>query len=310
MNSRASHIPAQDLLNAFLAHIADERRLAENTVESYRRDISGFFGFLLEHLGRSPNLGILAELSARDFRGYLAVKRNQDNGFSSRSVARLLSALRTFYRFLDKHYGVKNAQLNLIRAPRIAKSLPKPVSAQDAKTLISEAADLDSEPWVQARDEAVLTLLYGAGLRISEALGITAAQLPLGRAIDITGKGGKTRRVPLLPVISEAVDRYMRLCPFAPDAEEPIFRGVRGGVLQPAIIQRRMQHLRSALGLPETATPHALRHSFATHLLSAGGDLRAIQELLGHASLSTTQIYAEVDSARLKEIYQAAHPRA
>ncbi|WP_017932584.1 tyrosine recombinase XerC [Robiginitomaculum antarcticum] len=298
------------ILGGFLNHLTDERRLAEKTVAAYRTDISGFFAFLTEHNGRAPTLPSLAALSPRDFRAYLAYRRSGDMPLGSKSIARLLSALRTFYHYLDERHGVSNSTLNLISAPRRGRSLPKPLSVDGAKTLLEEAAnDPDMTPWVAARDTAILTLLYGAGLRISEALSICGHDIPLGAALTLTGKGGKQRRIPILPVIRDSVADYMRLCPYVIDESDPVFRGVRGGVLQPAIIQRRMQHLRSVLGLPDTATPHALRHSFATHLLAGGGDLRAIQDLLGHASLSTTQIYAEVDASRLMAVHAKAHPR-
>lgn len=299
------------ILDGFLDHLTHERRLAEKTVAAYGADISRFFSFVTEHQGRAATLPVLAGLAPRDFRAYLAYRRSGDTPLGSKSMARLLSALRTFYRYLDELHGVSNSALNLIRAPRRGRSLPKPLTVDGAKSLLNEAAgNPDVAPWVAARDCAVLTLLYGAGLRISEALSIRGRDVPLGDALTLTGKGGKQRRIPILPVIKSAVDYYMRLCPYAILTDEPIFRGVRGGALQPAIIQRRMQHLRSALGLPDTATPHALRHSFATHLLAGGGDLRVIQELLGHSSLSTTQIYAEVDATRLMSVHAKAHPRA
>lgn len=299
------------ILGNFISHLADERQLSEKTVSAYAADISRFFGFLTEHQGHGPTLPALAALAPRDFRAYLAYRRSGNAPLGSRSMARLLSALRTFYRFLDERYGVSNSALNLISAPRRGRSLPKPLTVSGAKTLLSEAAtDPDIAPWVAARDTAVLTLLYGAGLRISEALSLTANDMPLGAALTIKGKGAKERRLPILPVIKQSLDTYVRLCPFALTGDDPVFRGVRGKALQPAIIQRRVQHLRNALGLPDSATPHALRHSFATHLLAGGGDLRSIQDLLGHASLSTTQIYADVDASRLLSVHAKAHPRA
>jgi len=300
---------ADTLLQSFLAHLTGERRLADKTVEAYARDISGFLQFQTEHLGGAVTAKHLAGMSPRDFRAYLAARRTRDD-LGARSIARLLSALRTFFRYLDDRHGIKNSALSLISAPRAKRSLPKPVSPQAARDLIDGGGITDDAPWVEARDAAVLTLLYGAGLRISEALSLPASAHPLPDILRITGKGGKVRVLPILPAIKQAVAEYVRLCPqvLAPDA--PLFRGVRGGKLQPAIVQRKMQKLRGALGLPDSATPHALRHSFATHLLAGGGDLRTIQELLGHASLSTTQIYADVDITALRKVYDKAHRRA
>ncbi len=302
-------MPADHLLQSFLAHLSGERRLADKTIEAYGRDISGFLQFQTGHLGGNVTSKHLAALTPRDFRAFLSARRSQDD-LGARSVARLLSALRTFFRYLDERYGIKNSALSLISAPRAKRSLPKPVSAQAAKDLINGGGIVDELPWVEARDAAVLTLLYGAGLRISEALSLTGDAHPLPDVMRITGKGGKVRVMPILPAIRDAVAEYVRLCPHILAPDSPLFRGVRGGKLQAAIIQRKMQKLRGALGLPDSATPHALRHSFATHLLSAGGDLRTIQELLGHASLSTTQIYADVDMTALRKVYDKAHRRA
>ena len=303
-------ISADIALSEFLAHLSGERRLSDKTVEAYSRDISAFLGFQTQHLGRLPTISDLGALKPVDFRAYLASRRKGHASLSARSVARLLSALRTFYRYLERRYGVKNSGLSLIKSPRVKRSLPKPISASNAKAVIAAADDIDKLPWIAARNIAVITLLYGAGLRISEALSLTADDLPLRDVLPIKGKGGKVRIVPLLPAVRDAVDDYIHKCPYVMDNETSIFRGLRGKALQPAIIQREMQNLRSALGLAQSATPHALRHSFATHLLAGGGDLRTIQELLGHASLSTTQIYADVDSAQLLKVYDQAHPRS
>ena len=302
-------IAADTLLATFLAHLAGERRLADKTVEAYGRDISGFLTFQTEHLGGAVTSDDLAGLTPRDFRAYLAARRSRDD-LGARSVARLLSALRTFYRYLERRYGLKNSALSLISAPRAKRNLPKPVSARTAQEMINGGGIIDELPWVEARDAAVLTLLYGAGLRISEALNLTGSAHPMPDVMRITGKGGKTRIMPILPAIRDAVAEYVRLCEHIITPDGPLFLGVRGGKLQAAIIQRKMQKLRGALGLPDSATPHALRHSFATHLLAGGGDLRAIQELLGHASLSTTQIYADVDMTGLRKVYDKAHRRA
>jgi len=303
-------IPADEALATFLEHLSGERRLSEKTVEAYQRDISALLGFLSGHLETALDLSDLAGLKVMDFRAYLAFRRRGSAPLSSASVQRQLSAIRTFFRYLERRWDVKNAALPLIKGPRTKRPLPKPLSVSGAKAIITEGVLGDQEDWVEARNAAVLTLLYGAGLRISEALGLTGADLPLKDRLTLTGKGDKTRVVPLLPVITRTVDRYVRLCPFPIEKDHAIFRGKRGGPLSPRIIQAEVQKLRSALGLPETATPHALRHSFATHLLAGGGDLRTIQQLLGHASLSTTQRYTDVDADALIRVHKAAHPRA
>lgn len=303
-------IPAEETLAIFLSHLSGERRLADKTVEAYQRDISAFLGFMASHLDEALHLVKLAELKPMDFRAYLAHRRRGDSPLSPASVQRQLSAIRTYYRYLERRWDVKNAALPLIKGPRAKRPLPKPLSVVGAKELITEGTLTGDEPWVDARNIAVLTLCYGAGLRISEALGLTAADLPLGKALSLTGKGGKTRLVPILPAIRASVEKYVSLCPYPLSKTQPIFRGVRGGPLRAEIIQKEVRKFRGALGLPETATPHALRHSFATHLLAGGGDLRTIQQLLGHESLSTTQRYTEVDAAALMNIHRKAHPRA
>jgi len=303
-------IPAPEILALFLEHLAGERRLSDKTVEAYQRDLSAFLGFISNHLDKPVDLQLLASLKPLDFRAYLASRRRGDSPLSPASVQRQLSAIRTFYRYIERRWDLKNAALPLIKGPRTKRSLPKPLSIDGAKELISEGTLTEGEAWIEARNIAVLTLCYGAGLRISEALGLTSAELPLGKSLMLTGKGGKTRIVPILPAIQKAVQKYMQLCPYNIPAEQPIFRGARGGPLRAEIIQKEVRKLRGALGLPETATPHALRHSFATHLLAGGGDLRTIQQLLGHASLSTTQRYTEVDAAALMSVHKAAHPRA
>jgi integrase/recombinase XerC len=293
----------------WLAALAGERRLSRLTVEAYERDTRQFLQFMTGHLGAPPALTDIASLRPADIRAFLALRRA--GGIGARSLGRGLAGIRSFLRFLEKRGLANAAGATALRAPKQPKSLPKPLTAKDARRVASAGGQLAEEPWIAARNAAIMTLLYGAGLRISEALGLDGGTLARDRtAIAITGKGGKTRLVPLLPVIGVAVAEYRRLCPFHLEPGKPLFRGSRGGPLNPAIIQREMRKLRSALNLPETATPHALRHSFATHLLARGGDLRTIQELLGHASLSTTQIYTGVDATRLLEIYDAAHPRA
>ncbi|QPC86035.1 tyrosine-type recombinase/integrase [Mesorhizobium sp. NBSH29] len=307
-------IPArQDLLDAraaWLKMLGSERRLAALTLDAYERDTRQFFQFLTGHCGGAPGLADISDLRTADLRAYLAYRRT--NGAGARTLGRGLAVIRSLLRFLERRGLANAAGAIALRAPKQPKSLPKPLNAMDARRVVSSGEQLAEEPWIAARDAAVLTLLYGSGLRISEALGLTGADLGSARdtVLRITGKGGKTRLVPVLPVALDAVAEYRRLCPFHIEAGAILFRGARGGALQPAIIQRAMKKMRSALNLPETATPHALRHSFATHLLGRGGDLRTIQELLGHTSLSTTQIYTGVDTARLLEIYQTAHPRA
>ena len=294
----------------WLASLARERRLAGLTVEAYERDTRQFLQFLTGHCGGAPGISEIAALRPADLRSFLAHRRN--GGAGARTLGRGLAGIRSLLRFLEKRGLANAAGAAALRAPRQPKSLPKPLAAQDALRVVAAGEQLVEEPWIAARNAAVLTLLYGCGLRISEALGLGGGELasPRDGVLRVTGKGGKTRIVPVLPAALEAVAAYRRLCPYHLAVDRPLFRGARGGPLAPAVLQRDMRRLRGALGLPDTATPHALRHSFATHLLGRGGDLRAIQELLGHSSLSTTQIYTGVDAARLLEAYEAAHPRA
>jgi integrase/recombinase XerC len=297
----------------WLTHLASERRMSGKTLEAYQRDARQFLQFLAEYRGGAPSLKQLAKLSPQDVRAFLAARRA--DGIGGRSLMRALAGVRSFARFLERNGKGKVGALSAVRAPKIAKSLPKPLPAAAARRLTETdlRAGEEREPWVLARDAAVLALLYGSGLRISEALGLTRSAMPVpghGDAITVTGKGNKQRMVPVLPQVLQAVADYVALCPYDLSAEGPLFVGEKGGPLSPRIVQLAMARLRGALGLADTATPHALRHSFATHLLSRGGDLRAIQELLGHASLSTTQIYTEVDTHRLLEVYRATHPRA
>ncbi|GGE27091.1 tyrosine recombinase XerC [Agaricicola taiwanensis] len=296
---------------AWLGYLTDERRVAAKTVEAYGRDMRFVLGFLCQHLGSAPSLQEIARLAPRDIRAYLAARRTE--GLTSRSLMRALAAFRSFARYVDPKGIGLSAALAAVRAPKVARSLPKPVAPLPARAMTDPEtrAGEAREPWVLARDAAVLALLYGCGLRISEALSLTRREAPqAGRAMTITGKGGKQRSLPVIAPVAQAVEAYLSLCPWNLPPDGPLFVGAKGGPLSPRIVQRAMEGLRGALGLPETATPHALRHSFATHLLSRGGDLRSIQELLGHASLSTTQIYTEVDSARLMAIHAASHPRA
>ncbi len=293
----------------WLASLAGERRLAALTVDAYERDTRQFLQFLTGHCGGAPGIADIAALRPADLRAFLASRRT--DGAGARTLGRGLAGVRSLLRFLERRGLVNAAGATAMRAPKQPKSLPKPLTATDARRVVAEDEQLAEEPWIAARDAAVLTLLYGCGLRISEALGLTPADFPdaSARPLRVTGKGGKTRLVPVLPVATRAIATYRRLCPYHLEPQSALFRGARGGPLDPAIVQRAMRRMRSALSLPETATPHALRHSFATHLLGKGGDLRTIQELLGHASLSTTQVYTGVDTARLLEVYDAAHPR-
>ena len=287
--------------------------MSPKTVEAYERDVRQFLGFLTEHTGEQPTLKSLAAIEPRDVRAFMASRRGE--GIGSRSLMRSLAGARSFARFLERNGKGKVGALSAVRAPKIPKTLPKPLTAVSAKRLVDTdlRAGEEREPWVLARDAAVLALLYGSGLRISEALGLTREAVPTpgkGDVITVRGKGNKARMVPVLPQVLQAIADYVALCPYDLPDQGPIFVGARGGPLSPRIVQLTMARLRGALGLPETATPHALRHSFATHLLARGGDLRAIQELLGHASLSTTQIYTAVDSEQLLQVYRSAHPRA
>ena len=302
-------------LARWLAHLGAERRMSARTLEAYRRDVHQFLAFLAEHFGARVTLKRLGALAPADVRAFMAARRAQ--GIGGRSLMRGLAGARSFARFLERDGNGKVAALAAVRAPKIEKTLPKPLAVAAAKRITD--ADLrageEREPWVLARDAAVLALLYGCGLRISEALGLERKDIGanlenLRDALTITGKGNKTRMVPLLPQVAKLIADYAALCPYDLPADGPLFVGQKGGPLSPRIIQLAMERLRGALGLADTATPHALRHSFATHLLARGGDLRAIQELLGHASLSTTQVYTGVDAERLLEAYRGAHPRA
>jgi len=294
----------------WLGYLAAERRMSAKTLEAYRRDVGQFLGFLAEHLGGAPTLKQLAKLTPADIRAFMAARRS--DGVGNRSLMRVLAGIRSFARFLERNGKGKVAALTAVRSPKLPRALPKPL-AVSAATQITDTSLRKGEtrpPWVTARDAAVLALLYGSGLRISEALGLKRKDATGADALTVTGKGNKARMVPVLPQVSKLIADYIALCPHDLPPDGPLFVGARGGPLSPRIVQLAMEWLRGALGLPDSATPHALRHSFATHLLSRGGDLRAIQELLGHASLSTTQIYTAVDSERLLEVYASAHPRA
>ena len=300
-------------IGRWLAYLGNERRMSPKTLEAYARDTSQFLGFLADHLGGAPSLKQLARLTPQDVRAFMAARRA--NGISARSLMRGLAGARSFARFLERGGKGKVAALTAVRAPKVPKTLPKPLAVPSAKRIadIDLRAGEDREPWIFARDAAVLALLYGSGLRIAEALSLKRDDVPApgaGDVIIVKGKGNKARMVPVLPQVLSLVADYLALCPYHSSPDGPLFLGAKGGPLSPRIIQLTMERLRGALGLADTATPHALRHSFATHLLARGGDLRAIQELLGHASLSTTQIYTAVDTERLLDAYKAAHPRA
>jgi integrase/recombinase XerC len=297
----------------WLGHLGSERRMSEKTLEAYKRDVRQFLEFLTGHLGGRPKLSDLAKLAPQDVRAFMAARRAKGTG--GRSLMRALAGVRSFARFLERNGKGRLAALAAVRAPKIPRSLPKPLAVGPAKrvTDVELRAGEEREPWILARDAAVLALLYGSGLRIAEALSLKRADAPApgtADAITVTGKGNKQRMVPVLQPVAQLIADYVALCPYDLPAEGPLFVGARGKVLSPRIVQLVMERLRGALSLPDTATPHALRHSFATHLLARGGDLRAIQELLGHASLSTTQIYTAVDTDRLLEVYRSAHPRA
>jgi len=300
-------------LRRWLTHLGAERRMSPKTVEAYERDVRQFLAFLTGHGGEQVTLKALAAIEPRDVRAFMAARRH--DGIGSRSLMRSLAGARSFARFLERNGKGRVGALSAVRAPKVPKTLPKPIDVASAKRLadVDLRAGEEREPWVLARDAAVLALLYGSGLRISEALGLTREAIPApgkGDAITVIGKGNKTRMVPVLRQVLQLIDDYVSLCPYDLPDQKPIFVGAKGGPLSPRIVQLTMARLRGALGLAETATPHALRHSFATHLLARGGDLRAIQELLGHASLSTTQIYTAVDTEQLLSVYRSAHPRA
>ncbi|MDX3899621.1 MAG: tyrosine recombinase XerC [Sphingobium sp.] len=296
--------PTPSLPEQWRAHLALDRRRSVHTVRAYLATAERLVAFLAVHRGGAVTRAMLADLDQSDLRAFLTDRRM--DGIGNLSAARELSAVRGFLRFV----GGDEARVPAIKGPRVKRGLPRPISPDEAVALAQDIAETAREPWIGARDWAVLLLLYGAGLRIGEAMGLTGAALPLGDTIRVTGKRGKTRIVPLLPQVRAAIDHYAESCPFPPERHAPLFRGARGGPLSPALIRRAVQGARGRLGLSERTTPHALRHSFATHLLGRGADLRSLQELLGHASLSSTQVYTQVDAAHLLDVYRNAHPRA
>lgn len=300
--------PARALAAEWLASLKHQRRLSPHTVKAYGFSAFGFVAFAGAHLGRAIDTAALASLTLTDFRAYLAVRRSI--GLANASVARDVSALRTWFDWLGVHHGVKCEAIGRLKSPRLPRRVPRPLAPADAAAVAGEASDNASEPWIAARDAAVLLLLYGSGLRVAEALSLDGGVLPLGETLTVTGKRNKTRIVPLLPVVRTALETYAQMTPYPPARGQALFRGARGGTLDSGLVRKAMRLARAGLGLPPSATPHALRHSFATHLLGRGADLRAIQELLGHASLSSTQIYTAVDAAQLMDVYRNAHPRA
>ncbi len=279
-----------------------------HTRDAYARDVGHFLSFMTTHYGEQQGLGALSKIGLTDMRAWMAHARGQN--ISSRTLARKLSAVKSFYSWLSTREGFDPSAVLATRAPKFQKKLPRPLAPEAAQKVLDTVEVQSAEPWISARDQAVVTLLYGCGLRISEALSLNGDAHPMGDSLRVIGKGQKERMVPILPVVKDAIAQYVQLCPYMIGAKTPLFYGQRGGRLNPRMVQKVIEKTRLQLGLPATATPHAMRHSFATHLLSAGGDLRAIQELLGHASLSTTQAYTAVDTARLMEIYERAHPRA
>ena len=295
-------------LGDWLDHQRALKGAAANTISAYRTDVLGFLHFMTQHTGDSLGLGPISRVAITDMRSWMAHERGR--GVAARSLARSLSAVKSFYSWLAEREGFEPTAVLSTRSPKFHKKLPRPLAVDAARAMIDMVEVQAREPWVAARDVAVITLLYGCGLRISEALGLTGRDVPLPATLRIIGKGGKERLVPVIPTARAAVTAYLRDCPYDTEPNQPIFRGLRGGPLYPRAIQSVVAASRMQLGLPATATPHAMRHSFATHLLNAGGDLRSIQELLGHASLSTTQAYTAVDTARLMEVYDSAHPSA
>ena len=300
--------PAQALVAEWLGTLEAGRRVSPHTARAYATTAHGFTAFLGRHLGRLVDGAALGGLTRNDFRSFLAARRGE--GLANASMAREVSALRNLFGWLARSKGIDCDGIAGMKSPRVPRRVPRPISPADALAVVKDVGEQADEPWIAARDAAVLLLLYGSGLRIAEALSLTGAVLPLGDTIIVTGKRSKTRTVPLLPIVRGAIEHYVALVPYAPSRDGALFRGARGRPLRPELIRRAMQAARAGLGLPPSATPHALRHSFATHLLGRGADLRSIQELLGHASLSSTQVYTAVDTAHLMDVYRNAHPRA
>jgi len=312
MKSQIDVLPlAEDLRDAvhrWRSWLTDEKRMAANTVTSYSFDLHNLFGFLNRHRGGQINLGSLATVSLSDFRAWLASCAAQNIAAASR--ARAVAGVRNFFHWLDRSGQMHNAAIDLLKVPKTSRRLPRPVTEKQAQEIVALSSESDAERWTGLRDEALFTLLYGAGLRLGEALNLMHSDVMHGDRLTVTGKGNKQRHVPLLLVVQQTIKKYLEVCPYALKADSKIFVGVRGEVLNPAVAQRNLRALRRQMGLPDSVTPHALRHSFATHLLASGADLRSLQELLGHSSLSTTQLYTQVDAQQLSSTYRAAHPRA
>lgn len=298
---------AAELMGRWLTQLKAVRGASPRTVEAYGHDVSGYLGFLAGYRGGPMGRVALGEVTLAELRAWMADRRM--GGLSGRSLARAQSAVRSFHRWLAEAEGIDCPSIHLIASPKRTPRLPRPVPEEGARAILDAVGDAP-QPWIAVRDQAALTLIWAAGLRISEALSLRQRDAPLGETLRVSGKGGKERELPVLPAARDAVERYRALCPYAPGPDGALFLGARGGPLRPRLLQKAMAEARMALGLPASATPHALRHAFATQLLAAGGDLRAIQELLGHASLSSTQVYTAVDEARLLDVYQNAHPRA
>ena len=296
------------LLGRWLRYLSSEKRYSDHTISNYARDLGVFLSFAQDHSGGLVTRKVLEDFSLSDFRGYLT--RRKLSGLAAKSMARGLSALRNFYKFLDQRENLKNAAITEIRTPKIPHSIPRPLTIEGTDQVLENISSNAKDEWIRARDAAIVTLLYGCGLRISEALSLDRKDTPKSDTLVVRGKGDKERVVPVLPIVTLAIENYTSLCPYDVEQDGPLFVGKRGKRLGARTVQKAMETVRRALGLPESATPHALRHSFATHLLSAGGDLRTIQELLGHANLSTTQHYTEVDAENLLKIFEKAHPRA
>ncbi len=313
--SRASAKLTQ-LIARWAEHLEHEKKVSPHTFDAYTREAVFFIDFLADHLGTSPTTKDLAELAPRDFRAYLSFRRTpptkdtSQKPLSNRSMARSLSALKSFFKYLEKHGEISSSAIEVLSAPRLSAPIPKALEVDQAESVLSQTDEPTRDDWQNLRDLAVTCLMYGCGLRISEALQLNGEDTPAQDTMRVKGKGNKTRIVPVLPIVRQAIKDYTSACPYPIEKEGPLFFGARGGRLSPRHIQRQMETIRHRLGLPATATPHALRHSFATHLLGAGGDLRTIQELLGHASLSTTQMYTKVDAEHLRRVYKRAHPRA
>ena len=307
MAERIKDSQPQMLLSLWLQEQQAARGISPHTSVAYQNDVAQFLGFLIAYQGQQPTVSSLGTLSLRDIRGFLAECQRKEIGAASRN--RKLSAIKSYLKFVYAKHAIKNDEVMMIRGPKKPQRLPRPLSIVDAGNAIEIAKDVDKRPWIRARDTALLTLLYACGLRISEALSLTGDQTPLGPELRILGKGRKVRMVPVLPAAREAMDAYIAVCPYDIEGDAPIFRAIRGGVMSSRDASKLMENVRNLLGLPPSATPHAMRHSFASHLLGAGGDIRAIQELLGHSSLSATQIYTKLDETQLIDVYRKSHPK-